>query len=96
MFICSQCKPTETIVGDIVMSLPRQSSVRDHQDTCSVPMDEQCVEGEAVCCRQLGEGPHLIHLNEHIKYGTDEQVRISHLVKIVMNNVSLLSCTAYR
>lgn len=77
-FISSQCKSTETIVGDIALSLPRPSTIREHHATCSVPMDGQCVEGEAVCCRQFGEGPHLIHLNAHIKYKTDEQVRLSH------------------
>lgn len=70
-----QCDPMATTVGEIVISLPRPSKVREYQ--VDVAMDEQCHAGMAVYCRQMcGIGPHLVQMLSHVKYKAEnDQVR---------------------
>lgn len=74
--IIFQCDPTETTVGEIAISLPRPSKVREYQ--VDVAMEERCHTGMAVYCRQMcGIGPHLVQMLSHVKYKAEnDQVRI--------------------
>ena len=65
-----QCHHHETAVGDILISLPHLSRVREHHlDDRMISMDQSCVKGRAVHCRQNGgTGLHLVQLYNHMKY----------------------------
>ena len=58
-----QCDGKETRIGDIALSLPRPSTLREHH--LNLPMDQWCIMGRAMYCRtDNGTG------NSHVKYNS--------------------------
>ena len=63
-----QCDGKETRIGDIALSLPCPSTLREHH--LNLPMDQWFIKGRAIYCQTDNGTGTLIPLYSHVKYNS--------------------------